>query len=292
MGAFDRKLPKQTRIALVAAVAVAVVLWWGVDLWTHGDAKVADLGHRPGSDISSSRFRVWSDALTMISQQPAPSGVGWGQYGFASVMTEMPDDTPRFDDNTHNLPLQLAAELGIPMALAILGLLAAALWLSIRNVRRLSGHAAIAGRCVLMMILYMGVHSLLEFPLWYTYFLFPTAWLWGLTLGWSATPASSQSAPAASQAPTSSSMPPERAWRVGGLLMAASGIVAWLSYLTIVDAYRPNFQGAPMAERVGRAEASPLFRTMRIAWSPFRRSRLSKRCRISSVRCGPTRTAA
>ncbi len=260
-GAFDRTLPKQTRIALVAAVAVAVLLWWGVDLWSQGDAKVADLGQRPGSDISSSRFRVWSHALTMIAQQPL-LGVGWGQYGFASVMTPMPDHTPRFDDNAHDLPLQLAVELGVPMALAILALLAGALWLSIRNVRRLSGHSAIVARCVLLMILYIGVHSLLEFPLWYTYFLFPTAWLWGLTLGWSATPAPLPSAPVATQAPSkpSSSMPPERAWRVGGLLMAASGAVAWLSYLTIVDAYRPNFQGAPMAERVGRAEESPLFR--------------------------------
>ncbi len=261
-GALDRTLPKQTRIALVAAVAVAAMLWWGVDLWAGGSAKVADLGHRPGSDISSSRFQVWSHALTLIAQQPL-LGVGWGQYGFASVLTPMPDHLPRFDDNAHNLPLHLAVELGVPMALTILALLTYAVWLAIRNVRRLSGHSGIAGRSVLMMILYIGAHSLLEFPLWYTYFLFPTAWLWGLALGWSSTTEHSRATPvaAATPSPGSTPMSRERAWRVGGLLMASSGAVAWLSYLTIVDVYQPNYRGATsMAERIGRAEASPLFR--------------------------------
>ena len=30
-----------------------------------------------------------------------------------------------------------------------------------------------------LMVLLIGVHSLLEYPLWYAYFLLPTAWAWG-----------------------------------------------------------------------------------------------------------------
>ena len=260
-GAFDRSLPKSTRIALVSALAVAGLLWWGVDLWAHGDAKVADLGHRPGSDLSSSRLLVWKHALLVISQQPL-LGVGWGEYGFASSLTSVTDRQPRFDDNAHNLVLELAAELGVPMALAILALLAVALVLAIRNVRRLPAQAGVAGRSALVMILYIGLHSMLEYPLWYTYFLFPTAWLWGIALCWTETPRPVQAAAATPATPArrSASMPPERAWRVGGLLMAAAGAVTWLSYLTISDMYRPNYVEVPMGERIARGEASPLFR--------------------------------
>ena len=260
-GIFDRSLPRQTRIALVASVAVAALLWWGMSLWAQGDVKAADLGHRPG-DFSTVRFLLWKHSMMLIAQQPL-LGVGWGQYAFATALTPMSDRVPRFDDHAHNLPLQLAVELGVPMALAIVALLVAALWLAIRNVRRLPGHAGIAGRSVVLMILYMGVHSMVEYPLWYTYFLFPTAWLWGLALGWSVTPVTVQATSVAADAQPRqfASMPPDRAWRVGGALMAVSGAVAWLSYLTIVDAYQPNYRGpTPMAERIGRAEASPLFR--------------------------------
>ena len=256
-GIFDKSLPRQVRVALAATPVAAALFWIGVDLWSHGNAAVADLGARPGSDISSSRFRLWKHALTLIAQQPW-LGVGWGQYGFAYALTPMADRQPRFDDHAHNLVLQLAAELGIPLALVILVLLGVALWLAIRNVRRLAGAASLAGRSALAMILFMGVHSMLEYPLWYTYFLFPTAWLWGLALG--CKPASAP-APVAEEAPRRpGAMAPERAWRVAGLLMTAAGVVTWMSYMSVADAYRPNYVEVPLAVRLGRAEASPLFR--------------------------------
>lgn len=254
-GAFDRKLPKSTRVALMSAIALAAVLWWGVDLWAQGNAKAADLGHRPGSDISSSRFTLWKHALLLISQQPL-LGVGWGQYAFAWALTPMTERPTHFDDNAHNLVLQLAVELGIPAALAITALLGLALLRSVRQVRRLTGQEGIAGRSALMIILFIGVHSMFEFPLWYTFFLFPTAWVWGLTLGWGTEPP--HAAEAASATP-SASMPPERAWRIGGVLLTAAGAVSWLSYMTIVDVYRVNYAAVPIGERIARAEASPLF---------------------------------
>ncbi len=266
-GVFDRALPKSTRIALVASVAVAGAMWWGLDLWAHGNAQVADLGHRPGSDISSSRFRLWQQSLVLVSNQPW-LGVGWGQYSFAWALTPLGGRPPHFDDNAHNLPLHLAVELGVPAALLITALLVFALVRATRNVRRIPGDSGIAARSALLMVLYIGVHSLFEFPLWFTYFLFPAAWLWGLTLGWKtsiaaeAPPAAAVDVPApAGRSGAMAPMAPERAWRIGGLLMAASGAVAWLSYMTIVDVYQPNYQGpTPMAERLGRAEQSPLFR--------------------------------
>jgi O-antigen ligase len=254
-GAFDRNLPKSTRVALMCAVAVAAAMWWGVDLWAHGNPEAADLGYRPGSGIRTSRLTLWKHALLLISQQPL-LGVGWGQYSFAWALTPMTPRPTTFDDNAHNLVLELAVELGVPAALAIMALLCAALVRSVRQVRRLSGQEGIAGRSALMIILYIGVHSMLEYPLWYTFFLFPTAWVWGLTLGWGA---QAGRTPEATDASRSASMPPERAWRIGGVLLTAAGVVTWLSYMTIVDVYRPNYVAVPMGERIARAEASPLF---------------------------------
>jgi hypothetical protein len=31
----------------------------------------------------------------------------------------------------------------------------------------------------MLMVLMIGLHSLLEYPLWYAYFLLPAAWAWG-----------------------------------------------------------------------------------------------------------------
>ncbi len=34
-----------------------------------------------------------------------------------------------------------------------------------------------------MLVLMIGLHSLLEYPLWYAYFLLPTAFAWGYRAG-------------------------------------------------------------------------------------------------------------
>ncbi|HRD98830.1 MAG TPA: Wzy polymerase domain-containing protein, partial [Rubrivivax sp.] len=42
---------------------------------------------------------------------------------------------------------------------------------------------SVAGRTAFAMVLLIGLHSLLEYPLWYAYFLLPAAWAWGFALG-------------------------------------------------------------------------------------------------------------
>jgi hypothetical protein len=109
-----------------------------------------------------SRLVLWSNVLTLIGEKPG-LGWGWGELDYAHFITLYPG--PRFCeilDNAHNLPLQLAVELGIPAALAI-GL--GALWLVWRgkpwretNALRQMAWAVLA---------VIGLHSLLEYPLWY-----------------------------------------------------------------------------------------------------------------------------
>ncbi len=110
----------------------------------------------------SSRKVLWSNVLELIAQKPL-TGWGWGGLKFGHYMTVYEDQ--RFCDmltNAHNLPLHLATELGIPAAAILtLGVSAAVLllrpWTETDRSRQL-------GWGVLLLV---GFHSMLEFPVWF-----------------------------------------------------------------------------------------------------------------------------
>ena len=122
----------------------------------------------------SSRRVLWSNVVHLIAQRPW-TGWGWGELDFAHYMTLYPG--LRFCDildNAHSLPLHLAVELGLPVAvLACAGLLWAlvriAPWREADPTRRLA----------LGVLLVILAHSLLEYPLWYG----PFQIAFGLALG-------------------------------------------------------------------------------------------------------------
>lgn len=136
----------------------------GVSLWQ----RVAD------ASSCSSRWTLWGNVLTLIAHAPW-LGWGWGEMDYAHYATLYPGE--RFCDildNAHNLPLHLAAELGLPAALllglpVVAGVLRAAPWREGDPSRRLAW-AVLAT---------LGLHSLLEYPLWYGPFQFAL----GLALG-------------------------------------------------------------------------------------------------------------
>jgi hypothetical protein len=107
-----------------------------------------------------------------------------------------------------------------------------------------------------MLVLLIGLHSLVEYPLWYAYFLLPAALAWGFALG---TPAAGAGAagPAAAADPARAGP----AWLgVGaGLLVAAGGMLAALDYQRAVVIYAPGDGAASLAERVAVGQRSPLF---------------------------------
>lgn len=115
-----------------------------------------------GAPACSSRVALWSNVLELIAQHPW-SGWGWGRLDQAHY--EHLYAGLRFCDildNAHNLPLHLAVELGVPVALVLCG---AAGWWCWRGrpwrerdpLRQMAwGFVAI-----------LGLHSLLEYPLWY-----------------------------------------------------------------------------------------------------------------------------
>lgn len=117
---------------------------------------------KEGNAVCASRLTLWGNVLQLIAARPW-TGWGWGELDYAHFMTLYSGE--RFCDildNAHNLPLHLAVELGVPMAVLLCGgmgvfVLRARPWHEIDPARQ-------AAWTVLALIL---LHSMLEYPLWY-----------------------------------------------------------------------------------------------------------------------------
>lgn len=130
--------------------------------WTTGFESAGLMGRFKEEMGCQSRRVLWSNVLHLIAQKPW-LGWGWGELGYAHFITLYPGE--RFCDildNAHNLPLHLAVELGVPLALVVCAVL---LWWVLRaKPWRESDATRQLAWGVLAVI---GLHSLLEYPLWY-----------------------------------------------------------------------------------------------------------------------------
>jgi len=153
------------RMALAALsiylVAALLLPWLARELLGIDGRSV--LVRMTGEEIGcSSRLVLWRNVLHLIALRPW-LGWGWGELDYAHYITLY--DGPRFCeilDNAHNLPLQLAVELGVPVAIAVCGAVAWWLWRS-RPWREREAARQLAWGVLLV----IGLHSLLEYPLWY-----------------------------------------------------------------------------------------------------------------------------
>jgi O-antigen ligase len=108
---------------------------------------------------------LWANVLALIAQHPW-LGWGWGETDYAHFMTGY--SSLRFCDmldNAHDFPLHLALELGITFALAVMVLVG--VWVMRRAPWRESHPWRVMAWCLLLVL---GLHSLLEYPLWYGQF--------------------------------------------------------------------------------------------------------------------------
>lgn len=166
--------------AWFAALLYLLTSWalpWALEYWTGIPAdrllsRFADDGQGCGG-----RRVLWSNMLQLVAQKPW-TGWGWGELDYAHYVTDF--SGTRFCvllDNAHNLPLHLAVEWGLPVALLVTGGVLGAIgyarpWRERDPARQLAWG-------VLALI---GLHSLLEFPLWYGPFQVATAMALGVLL--------------------------------------------------------------------------------------------------------------
>lgn len=150
------------------AVAATAILAYGASLALLPELEAMlshpslSLATRLTDSSSYTRVALWSNVLELIAQRPW-LGHGWRSLAYAHYSTDF--SGTRFMemlDNAHNLPLHLAVELGVPVALAFCFFV---VWI----VRRLRPWAEERWdrRLAWGILLVVGVHSLVEYPLWY-----------------------------------------------------------------------------------------------------------------------------
>jgi hypothetical protein len=251
-GLADRRLSRPARLMLVLAPLAYAASWWGVAEWAQlsqhnfgGTARLAE------TDISGSRFGIWKNTLALIQAHPW-TGVGFGEFNMAWTLTPFPGRPTAFFDHTHNLPLQLAVELGLPLAALVMALLLWGLGRAAWAAWRVEdADASTAQRAAVLVVVMIGLHSLLEYPLWYSYFLLPTAWAFGFALRGQAM---------ATPTTTTTATRPSPRWRAMacGLLALGTVFSVW-DYGRVVSIFSSAPGSPPLEQRIASGQKSVFF---------------------------------
>jgi O-antigen ligase len=155
-------------LALAAPVLVAVwsVLMPLLALQTTGEQGASMIlrvtGQAQDYAACGGRRVLWANVLALIAQHPW-LGWGWGETDYAHFMTGY--SSLRFCDmldNAHDFPLHLALEFGVPFALAVVAVIG--VWIVRRTPWREQHAWRVMAWCLIVVL---GLHSLLEYPLWY-----------------------------------------------------------------------------------------------------------------------------
>ena len=124
----------------------------------------------------SIRFELWREAWFMFLQSPL-LGVGFGQFAWQhflyGVIFKSPDINGLYN-HAHNIVMQLLAETGLAGTLVVGAGVAS--WLY--GLRRATFD--LHQWWLLSLLIIIGIHSMLEFPLWHSHFLGIAALLLGL----------------------------------------------------------------------------------------------------------------
>ncbi len=127
----------------------------------------------------SARLQLWREAWSMFTQFPL-LGAGWGQFSwhhFEYQALESGAVSLGMFNHAHNILLHLLAETGITGASLIAG---GALWW-LWELRRAT--LTLEHWWMLALLAVIGIHSMLELPLWFAYFLGIVALVLGLGAG-------------------------------------------------------------------------------------------------------------
>jgi len=249
-GLVDRRLSRGTRALLLLTPVAYAIFWFGTTAWADYSHHVvrAESRFSTKGDISASRGKIWSNTLSLIALHPW-AGVGFGEFNFAWTLTPFPDRPVAFFDHTHNVVLEFAVELGLPLAALVLALLARALLAAWR-----SAVLDPSRRAALVIVSMILLHSLLEYPLWYAYFLLPTAFAFGICLG-PTVDSAHQGAPTARPAIARRTRP----LLIASMILMLAGVASVVDYHRVVVIFSPPEEAPPLAQRIRDGQRSVLF---------------------------------
>lgn len=233
------------------AYGAAVVLMPTLLHAATGLATPGLLGRLEEASGCESRRVLWANVLELIAQKPI-TGWGWGELKFAHFThTYMGERFCAILDNAHNLPLHFAVELGVPLASAVCAVLG---WLVWRG--KPWAEADTTRQAAWAVLTIIGLHSLVEYPLWYGPFQVAV----GLCIWLLCSPHQAQ--PVATPQPAGAVPTIRRAALSAALALglAALTYTAW-DYTRISQLYRAPAQRLEMfrTDTLNKARASKLF---------------------------------
>jgi len=254
-GLLDRRLSRRARIVLTLAPLLYAAMWWGTSLWAAQSSQVfaGQTRFSASGDMASPRLGIWSNALALIASHPW-FGVGFGDFNFAWTLTPFPGRPNEFYDHTHNLIINFLVEMGVPLATLVLALmlyaLRQALGHAIRDGREL-GTAYPVQRAAFVIVFLVAVHSMLEYPLWYSHFLLPAAFAFGLCLE---RPVASEAAGRAGDDGN-----PTRPYVIAAMFLILGGTLAVYDYMRVVVIFAPPAGAGSLEQRIADGRKSILF---------------------------------
>lgn len=164
------RTPRWTAAAISALIVALFMVWRHLFNSFHmmgsGGAQIRGL-----SDI---RTEIWRQLIQAVWQKP---WLGWGINQTASAHNTIADRYPSVGDATysHNLILDMALWVGLPLTALLLLLTGMWVWRRARATKSLLPWYGLA------LALPVAVHSMLEYPFAYAYFLVPAMLGLGLT---------------------------------------------------------------------------------------------------------------
>lgn len=197
-----------------------------------------------GRDMASvsARFFYWKEAWTLALLHPE-AGVGWGNLGAARLF-ELPFNAESHNTtNAHNLVLHLLAETGFATTFLALAPIVWFLWR--RPPWRTTNASA---QWAWMVTAVVGLHSMLEYPVWYMSFLIPTAFAFGVLLA---------TQPVADRA--SSALPRGLTTLIGVALLLGSAW-AFFDYMRVASIFKEDGRASADLAEVASVQNTYLYR--------------------------------
>jgi len=257
-GYLDRRLSRQSRALLMLTPLIYAAMWGFHAAWgAHGNQVIgAQVRFGKGLDLATNRYDVWSNALSLIASHPW-LGVGFGDFNFAWTLTPFPGRPNEFFDHTHNLVLNFIVEMGVPLATLVLALMIYALWQALRNAiddgRKAGAVRYPVQRAAFVIVFLVAVHSMLEYPLWYAYFLLPASFAFGLCLERAV---AGETAP---EAHIDKRGNVTRPYVIAAMLLILGGTLAVYDYMRVVVIFAPPAGAGSLEQRIVDGRKSVLF---------------------------------
>jgi len=207
--AWSRREAAAGRVLALAAAALATYLL--LPLLSGPSGGVQGLARLAGGAGEDQRIGLWQSAWQMFRDAPM-LGQGFGQFGyrrFLAASGEVAGHAGEPSANAHNLVLHVAAEFGAAGLLALIA--PVVFWVRgmLQRGMDISTWWIWTAAAVLL------VHSLIEYPLWYAYFLGMAALLLGL----------------GEARPTARAAASPRAWAMVAGVAVMTGWLAWTQML-------------------------------------------------------------